>query len=64
MTRQPSDAEIWEAVQRCRPPSSNFPDGSRMPEALAIVAVSDLLSVEPERVRDVIAMRATTLGVG
>jgi hypothetical protein len=53
MTRQPSDAEIWEAVQRCRFP--DFPDGSRMAEALAIVAVSDLLSVEPERVRDVIA---------
>jgi hypothetical protein len=62
MARQPSDAEIWEAVQRCRPPSSDFPDGSRMPEALAIVAVSDLMGITPERVRNVIAMRATPIG--
>jgi hypothetical protein len=64
MTRRPSDAEIWAAINQVQVPVTDFPKASRMAEALTIAAVSDLLGIEPERVRDVIAMRATTIGVG
>ncbi len=64
MARKNSDAEIWEAVKRAHPPASGVPNGNGLSEALIIAAVSDLLGIEPDRVRDVIAMRATTIGVG
>jgi hypothetical protein len=67
MTSQPSDAEIWAEVLRLRQlaPEATSRD-SAMATALVEVfvraTVCGNLSVEPDRVRDVIAMRATPIG--
>ena len=65
MTRQPSDDEIWAELQQMRRLISADPQDHALVAAVEVcarAAVCHRLSVEPERVRNVIAMRATSIG--
>jgi hypothetical protein len=73
MTRQPSDTEIWDAWKKHHAENPIDPN-LRKPDVPAFVvasitdaqidAVAKDMGVTPDRVQDVIAMRATTIGVG